>query len=256
MERPAAVLLDLDGTVYEDDSPIPGVPEAVGALRRAGIAVRFVTNTTRMPCWMLAERLTAMGIRTQIEHVLTAPAAAAEWLRRAGVRRVAPYVAEATLEDFAGFEHDTGTPEAIVVGDLGTAWTFERLNAAFRQLMRGAQLVALQRNRYWKTADGLALDAGPFVAALEYAAGVTATIVGKPSRAFFDAAMATLGAVRGSVVMVGDDVVGDVAGAQEAGCAGILVRTGKYRDGDERVIVPGPAAVIGSVADLPALLGV
>jgi len=254
--RPGAVLLDLDGTVYEDDVPVAGAVDAVARLRRAGISVRFVTNTTRMPCWKLAERLTGMGIRTEIGHVLTAPAAAAEWLRREGVRRIAPYVAEDTLEDFAGFVHDSASPEAVVVGDLGAAWTFERLDGAFRQLMAGARLVALQRNRYWKTGSGLSLDAGPFVVALEYAAGVTATVVGKPSAAFFDAAIASVGGVAGPVAMVGDDVAGDIGGGQAAGCAGVLVRTGKYREGDERTIHPGPSAVVDSIADLPALFGV
>jgi ribonucleotide monophosphatase NagD (HAD superfamily) len=81
----------------------------------------------------------------------------------------------------------------VVLGDLAAGWTFDVLNRAFRQVLAGARLVALQRNRYWKTADGLSLDAGPFVAALEYATGATATVVGKPSAAFFALATAALG---------------------------------------------------------------
>jgi HAD superfamily hydrolase (TIGR01458 family) len=141
------------------------------------------------------------------------------------------------------------------VGDLGAAWSFEHMNRAFRQVLAGARLVALQRNRYWKTAGGLSLDAGPFVAALEYAAGVEATLVGKPSRAFFDIAVASLGVPASDVVMVGDDPMSDVAGAHGAGCAGVLVRTGKYRPGDDLPAGRLPDAVVDSVADLPVLFG-
>lgn len=252
----AGVLFDLDGTLYEDDRLVPGAAEAVRALRQAGVAVGFCTNTTRMPRRALGERLAAIGIPATPDEILTAPAAAARWLRAEGIRRIGLHVADATREDFADFALDDPSPEAVVLGDLGSGWTFALLNRVFRQLLGGARLVALQRNRYWKTAEGLTLDAGPFVAALEYAAGTTAEVVGKPSPAFFDAAVAMLGVARETVVVVGDDVRTDIAGAQAAGLRGVLVRTGKYRSGDERSVAPGPAAVIESVVALGALLGV
>jgi len=251
--RPGAVLLDLDGTVYEEDRPIAGVADAIARLRAARVAVRFVTNTTRFSRRALRDRLAGFGVAAGVDEILTAPAAAAAWLRARGLRRAALHVADSTLEDFPDVVRDAESPEAVVVGDLGAGWTFDRLNGAFRQLMGGARLVAVQRNRYWKTADGLSLDAGAFVAALEYAAGVEATLVGKPSAAFYAAAVASAGAVRGPVVMVGDDLAGDVQGAQAAGLRGVLVRTGKYRAGDETRATPGPDAVVNSVADLPQL---
>ncbi|MDH4043775.1 MAG: TIGR01458 family HAD-type hydrolase [Gemmatimonadota bacterium] len=252
---PAGVLLDLDGTIYELDAPIPGAAEAVARLRRAGIAVRFCTNTTRMPRRALGDRLAAFGIPAAVDDVITAPSAAAAWLKAEGIERVALYVADDTREDFAGFTL-ADVPEAVVLGDLADGWTFDVLNRAFRQVLGGARLVALQRNRYWKTADGLSLDAGPFVAALEFATGARATLVGKPSRAFFLAAAASLGVPQQRIVVVGDDVSTDVAGAQAAGLRGVLVRTGKYRPGDEGTVTPAPTAVVDSVADLPGLLGV
>jgi HAD superfamily hydrolase (TIGR01458 family) len=253
MERPRGVLLDLDGTLYEDDRPIAGAAEAVERLRQAEIAVAFCTNTTRMPRRALGQRLAALGIRAAPADIVTAPAAAAAWLEAQGVRRVALYVADATGEEFAAFTVDDSAPEAVVVGDLAAAWTFDRLNRAFRQVLAGARLVALQRNRYWKTADGLSLDAGPFVAALEYATGTTATVVGKPSAAFFALAVATLDVPREQVVVVGDDATTDVRGAQAAGLRAVLVRTGKYRPQDEHA-APDAEAVIDSIADLPALI--
>ncbi|HEX9631629.1 MAG TPA: TIGR01458 family HAD-type hydrolase [Gemmatimonadales bacterium] len=256
MDRPGGVLLDLDGTIYEADRVVPGAPEAVARLRRAGLAVAFCTNATRMPRRALGERLAALGIPAVPGEIVTAPAAAAAWLRAEGIRRVALYVAEATLEEFPDCTADAAAPGAVVLGDLAAGWTFDVLNRAFRQVLGGARLVALQRNRYWKTADGLSLDAGPFVAALEYAAGTTATVVGKPSAPFFSLAVAALGVPADRVVVVGDDVTTDALGARAAGLRAVLVRTGKYRVGDEATVTPAPDAVVDSVARLPALFGV
>ena len=166
---------------------------------------------------------------------------------------MALYVADAGRADFDEFEIDERAPGAVVVGDLGAAWTFDLMNRAFRQLLGGAELLAIQRNRYWKTQDGLTLDAGPFVAALEYAAGKQAVTAGKPSAAFFEAAARSLGLPASQVLMVGDDVASDVEGAMAAGLRGALVRTGKFRPGDLERETP-PDAVIDSIADLPRLL--
>ena len=247
------VVLDLDGTVYTGASAIPGAPAVVEALRSAGLGVRFATNTTRLSRDALVERLRRLGIDVVAEDLITAPVAAAAWLRARRVRTVALYVADAGRADFDEFRGDEQAPGAVVVGDLGAAWTFDLLNRAFRQLLEGAELLAIQRNRYWKTDDGLTLDAGPFVAALEYAAGKQAVTAGKPSAAFFEAAVQSLDLPASQVVMVGDDVVSDVEGALAAGLRGVLVRTGKFRPGDlERETAPD--AVIDSIAELPRLL--
>ena len=253
MKRPLGVLLDLDGTIYEVDRLIPGAAEAITKLRNADTPVRFVSNTTRMPRRVLRDRLAGFGIAASIDEIITAPTAAAGWLRAEGLRPIALHVAPATEEDFTDLPRDDAHPAAVVIGDLGDGWTFTRLNQAFRQILAGGRLVALQRNRYWKTADGLALDAGAFVAALEYAAGVSATVVGKPSKAFFTSAIRTFGNVSpADVVVIGDDASTDVAGAKACGCTGVLVRTGKYRPEDER---SNPDAVIDSLAGFPALFG-
>jgi HAD superfamily hydrolase (TIGR01458 family) len=167
---------------------------------------------------------------------------------------VALFLPQPTWEEFAGFTPTLERPEAVVMGDLGDAWTFDRLNQAFRLVLDGAQLVALQKNRFWKVEQGLVLDAGPFVAAIEFATGVTAQVIGKPAAEFFRAAARALGLSVAELVMVGDDAEADVLGAQEAGCLGVLVRTGKYRPGDETRSVRAPDAVLGSVAELPEWL--
>jgi HAD superfamily hydrolase (TIGR01458 family) len=142
----------------------------------------------------------------------------------------------------------------VIVGDLGDGWDYDVLNGAFRQLMDGAELIALQKNRYWETAEGLSLDAGPFVSALEYATGREAEVVGKPSDAFFELALSDLGVNAGGAAMVGDDVEADIGGALDAGLAGILVRTGKYREDLVSSSGVEPTATVDSIADVPPLL--
>ena len=228
-----AVLFDLDGTVYEHGIVYPGAAATIAALRERGIEVGFVTNTTSRSRRLLRERLVGMDIPVEEERILTALRAGAEHLKREGFTRVAPLVPELALEDLADFEIVSEQPHAVVVGDLDDQWNYTVLNTAFRQIMDGAELVAFSADRYWQAADGLVLDCGPFLKALEYASGKTATICGKPSREFYDAALSSLGdlatAEPESVLMVGDDIWGDIQGAQDAGLQACLVRTGKYR---------------------------
>jgi HAD superfamily hydrolase (TIGR01458 family) len=245
------VLLDLDGTLYLEDAAIPGGAEAVRALREQDIPCRFVTNTTRVDRAGLAERLGRLGIEVDRDELFTAPLAAAQWLRDHDVRQVALYLPEAAHSEFLDFEVRAPTPDAVVIGDLGPSWTFELLNRAFRQLLDGATLVALQKNRFWRTPDGLTLDAGPFVAALEYASNVVATVVGKPAPEFFHLAADALGVPRDAVIVVGDDLESDVGGAQKAGLRGVLVRTGKFRPETLQSSLIEPEAVLDSVAHLP-----
>ena len=243
------LLIDLDGTLYVENAPIPGAREALLRLEAAGIPYRYVTNTTRKPRREVISRLRELGFPAR-EDLVFAPAVAANAIL-AG-KRCHALVTEALFEDLADLVlAGTGPSEHVLVGDLGDGFDYTRLNRAFRLLVDGAGLVALQRNRFWQEADGPSLDAGPFVAALEYASGKTATVVGKPEPAFFEAALRDLGLEAKDVAMVGDDAESDVAGAQRAGLQGIQVRTGKYRTGT----VGEADAKIESIADLPTVLG-
>src|SRR5690606_7264223 len=127
-------LLDLDGTLYVGEEPLPGALEAVRSLERRGVPRRYLTNTTRLSRRALADRLRRMGFDVGPEGICTPPLAAAAWLNARGVRRVSLLLPVATWEDFPDFEVTEESPEAIVVGDLGEAWSFDRLNAAFRHL--------------------------------------------------------------------------------------------------------------------------
>jgi HAD superfamily hydrolase (TIGR01458 family) len=241
--------------VYTAGRAIPGAAEAIGRLRRAGIPLVFATNTTRHPRRVLVERLGKMGIPVEPSELFTAPRAAAAWLRGRGARRLMLLLPEATWDEFDAFQRDERAPEHVVVGDLGASWTYGRLNAAFLALLGGAELVAIHKNRFWNPGDGPRLDAGPFVAALEYASGKEATLVGKPSPAFFRAAAAALGVPMDHVLVVGDAVLNDVRGGRSAGCRAVAVRTGSFREEDLQALEEPPEAVLGSIAELPAYLG-
>ncbi len=254
--RAQACIIDLDGTIMTPSGPVPGAPEAIEALRRAGIPFVFATNTTRSPRRALAERLTATGIRVESSGIWSAPLASARWLRSRGIRRVSLLLPKASFEEFDGFEMDEVEPEAVVLGDLGSEWTFERLNAAFLAVRAGAGLVAIQKNRFWDDGTGLKLDAGPFVAALEYATGAQAVLMGKPARPFFQTAIAHLDVPPERIVVVGDSVENDVRGGHGAGCQAVAVRTGSFCEEDLQHLDHAPEAVLDSIAALPEWLGI
>jgi len=249
-------VIDLDGTLYEGGRAVAGAAAAIAALRHARVPLCFATNTTRRPRSALVRRLRAMGIEVATDELHTAPVAASAWLGRQGARRLSLLLPEATFEEFTGFELDSDRPDHVVVGDLGEEWTFEVLNRAFLALTAGARLVAIHRNRSWDPGGGRQLDAGPFVAALEYAAGVEAVLVGKPSPAFFDTAAAALGVPRDRIAVVGDSIANDVVGGHQAGCLGVAVRTGSFREDELATLDRPPDAILDSIAELPDWLGV
>lgn len=241
------VLLDLAGVVYLGDRILPGARDAVRRLREARLPLRFITNTTRTPKAGILDRLRAMGLELAADQLITPAEAARTWLA-AHKRTPHLLVHPALTEDFEGLA--VYPDRALVVGDAGKDFTYDTLNAAFRVLVSGAGFLALAKNRTFRNEDGdLSMDAGGFVAALEYASGREAIVLGKPAAAFYAAAVAGLGCGMGEVVMVGDDVEADVSGALKAGLgAALLVRTGKYLPGAEDDADPPPTAVVDDLS--------
>jgi HAD superfamily hydrolase (TIGR01458 family) len=253
-----AILLDIDGVLHVSGEAIPGAADAVRILREDGHRLRFVTNNTTRARRTLAEELHAVDVEVGDEEIATTPLAAARLLEG---KRVLALTMEAVWGDLSGHVELVEEHADVVLiggadetGETGRVFCYERLNQAFAALEGGARLVCLHKNRWWQTSRGPLLDAGAFVAGLEYAAGVEAEVVGKPSRAYFEAALAELGAEPSDAVMVGDDVEADVRGAKAVGLRGVLVRTGKFREETLSRAEPKPDAVVDSLADLPELL--
>ncbi len=250
---PLGVLLDIDGVLYVGDEPIAGAHDALAELRRLGDDLRLVTNTTSRSRRQVAEHLDELGFQTTIEEIVTPAAMAVRYCAERGHSSVELVVSDGLREDLATLvQAPPGERvDAVILGDVGERFDSKLLNDVFRLLMDGAELIALQHNRYWRRKDGLALDVGAYSAALEYATSREATVVGKPSQAFFQTALDAMGVER--AVMIGDDVEADVGGAMATGLAGVLVRTGKFVDKGLPVEV-NPTAVVDSIADVPSLL--
>ena len=244
-------LLDVDGTLLDGAEAVPGAARALDRLRAAGVRIRLTTNTTRRPRSAVARALAARGIEVATEEVIVPASLARLRIVSSGRPAAGLLVPEACLEDFEGVDTQTAAPDWVVIGDLAEGFTFERLNQAFRWIRRGAALVALHKNRFWFPGGGdPVLDAGAFVAALEYAAEVEAELVGKPARPFFDLALRDLGLPAEKVLVVGDDVENDHRGGAAAGCRTALVRTGRLRESGSDGGGSGADLLLDSVADL------
>ena len=249
------VLLDLEGVLYQGDMPVDGAVEAVKRLHDQNLGLSFLTNTTTRPRSHIVGRMRDMGFEIDAVDVFSPAMAAGRFLTRAGITRVHLAAPESLAEDFAGFSLMDTVSDAVVMGDLHTGFSWQRLNSIFEMLLGGARLIALHRNRYCRRDGALALDLGPFVAALECAAGTTAEVMGKPSSAFFDMAIDALGLGADEVAMVGDDIEADIGGAQQAGLLAVQVETGKYSPRDRAHVTITPDAWIPSIVELPELVG-
>ena len=228
----SALLIDIDGVIRQGSNPVPGAVEAVIRLRRSGIPLRFVTNTSTMSRRSLRSELQTMGFDLEESEILSAPAAVADYLRNSNDASCFLIAKGDVADDFAGISLDSDRPAAVVVGGAEENFTYEAMNRAFQHILAGAELIAIHRNAYWRVGEDLWLDAGAYVAALEFATGTRAKLFGKPAHDFFAQAVTGLGVPAHRVLMVGDDAVSDVAGAQEAGLASALVQTGKFRPRD------------------------
>ena len=243
--------------MHVSGDPIPGAAEALGRLRRDGHRLRFVTNTTIRSRTQLAEQLRSQGVEVEDDEVQTAAAAALRALRG---KRVLALTMHALVADLEGIELVGENADAVLIGgadetpETNLVFSYMNLARAFAELELGAELYCLHRNRWWQTKRGPLLDAGAFVAGLEYAAEVEAILLGKPSPSYFAAACEALDADPEMTWMVGDDLESDIAGAHAIGMRTVLVRTGKFRPDQVEASRIAPDGIVSSIAQLPAWL--
>lgn len=249
-----ALLCDIDGTLTQRGQAIPGAAATIAQARAQGLEVRFLTNITGQTAQTIAAKLLALGIAAEAAEIQTATTVCVALLAaRPGVRchlMVPPKV----MPMFDAIVQDDIAPAVVVVSDIGDGFTFAALNRAFQMLRNGADLMALQKNMFWFDADGIKLDCGPFVLALEAASGKTATVTGKPSPVFFERALASLACERHEVLIVGDDLGTDIAGGNQVGVRTALVGTGKFADGQRTSTHWKADHFLASIADLPQLI--
>ena len=250
------LLIDIDGVLVVSWKALPGAIETMDWIRSSGLPFRLATNTTTRSRAKLADDLKTAGFDIEPAEILTAPVATADYLRVHHRGKSCFLITKGDVDhDFDGIELVEDNAQVVVIGGAEERFTYDRLNKAFQMLRAGAALVAMHRNLWWLTDDSARLDAGAFIAGLEAATGTTAEVTGKPAPAFFAAGVAALGTEPAQTAMVGDDLVSDIAGAQNAGLIGVLVQTGKFDAGEVADPTHQPHRVIASIRDLPAMVG-
>lgn len=245
-----ALLLDLDGVIVVAGRLVPGAAAAIAGLEARGVPYQIVTNTSAVSRETLSRYAHGLGSPIPAERFESALSASAAWTARVFPQGPLYVLAsDDAKREFAGqrlLTHEEAGRRgarvaAVIVGDSPEEATFDNLNRAFRLIRGGARLVGMHRNPWWLTADGPTLDSGAYVAGLEFATDVRATIVGKPSATFFSTGVALLrrqvgrDLARRDVAMVGDDVRTDVRAAQRAGLRGIFVESGKHGRADVEI---------------------
>ncbi len=257
-DRIQGLLVDIDGVLTIGWEPVRGAVGAFAELRDNGVPMRLATNTTSRSRAEIADALVRVGFDVAIEDILTAPLATADYLRTNHPGARCYVLSSGDISDDLEGVTVVGPGEAtdvVVLGGAGMVYDHAQLNHAFRLLLDGAAFVAMHRNLYWRTAEGMELDTGAYVMALEAAGGVEATVVGKPAAAFFEAGLRSLDLRPDEVAMVGDDIDNDVLGAQAVGLTGVLVRTGKYRSEAVEAADGKPDLIVDSFAQVPSLFG-
>ncbi len=250
------ILFDLDGVLYIGSQAVEGAIEAVRKIQASPIQCRFVTNTSTLSLTSLQQKINALGFSIPTNQIISAPQATYLYLKRQQNPVCRLLLAKDVKQNFEEFDQAGKQVDYIVIGDIGDTWSYSLLNQAFNDLMQGAKLIAIHKNRFWQTEHGLQMDIGGFVEALEYASGVKAMIIGKPSPDFFQIALDDMGLKPAEAAIIGDDIDADVGGGQQVGLTGILVKTGKYRQTYAEASAIKPHLAIDSIADLPRLLGV
>ncbi len=246
------LIFDVDGVLEFQGRVCPGAVETINALRSRGIILRYLTNSTLRSRRSCAETLREEGFQILDEEVITASYATAVYLRELTPRSCWVMVDGKGLDEFEGFQHDTESPEYVVVGDNRSKFDFQHLNRALRLLLKGAKLIGMQGELTDRSIGDPELNVGSWVGMLERAAGVRAVYVGEPSSFVFELALGTMGLDKSQVAMVGDRVSTDVEGARAFGIRSVLLRTGEF---DERELQEGvePDFALDSIAQLMSL---
>nr|XP_046194503.1 phospholysine phosphohistidine inorganic pyrophosphate phosphatase-like isoform X1 [Oncorhynchus gorbuscha] len=231
------VILDMCGVLYDagedGGTPIPGSVEAVKRLKASDLQVRFCTNETQATREVFVAKLQRMGFDICVSEVFSPAPAAVAVLKERGLR---PHllVYDGVVPEFDSVEK--ANPNCVVIGDAAEKFSYQNLNDAFRVLigLEKPVLFSLGRGKYYKEDEGLNLDVGVYMKALEYACDVEAEVIGKPDPMFFQKVLDDMKIQSHQTLMIGDDLVNDVGGAQHCGMKGVQVRTGKYRSNDEK----------------------
>ncbi len=245
------IFLDISGVLLDGAEVLPNANKAIGYIEEKNLPYRLITNTSQQPRYCIVKQLQDAGINVAEEHVYTAPLAAKDYVLSHNLR---PFCLIHRGLKYEFREVEQNDPNAVIIGDAADDFNYNYLNQAFRLCLEGAPLIAIGHNKYFKKSGEYFLDAGPFVEAIEYACDIEAVITGKPSVDFFNQVLASIQLKPDQVALIGDDIYGDIQGAINAGMESRLVRTGKYRVGDENKTMPKASVVDNVLAAVEDLL--
>ena len=251
-----ALLIDLEGTLYYKGEQIPGAAQALQAFRQRGLLLRFLTNTDSKTPHIIQPELARMGLTIPTEEIFSPVVALQEFLRCNPTKSCYFLLSDELAGELAVSTTPREQADYVVVGDCRARISYETLNDALRCLMNGAELIALQKGRYFIRTNGYNLDTGAFVTGLEYASGKTARVLGKPAPDFFNLALRSIDCYPSEVAIIGDDLTTDIIGARQIGATAVLVKTGKFSEAMLAESCIKPDLVATSIADLPQLLDV
>jgi len=258
-----AVLLDLDGTIYYEETALPGAAELIRRLQTQGINYACVSNSTSSPM-RVTMRLAEMGMEVDLDRVYTAAAAAADYViqhcKRDGNKRPRVFnLATDGLQDMLDgivdwVDGETEPCDAVVIGaPVNSHATLPRQRVALHLLKKGAAAVGICSDRIYPTAAGLEIGSGALTWQLAYAAAVEPVFCGKPQENFFVELCKRLGVQPDWCLLIGDNLESDVLGAKAVGMRTILTLTGVTRRGDLAKI-PAEARPDLVIEDLTELL--
>ena len=247
-------LFDLDGVFYVGDELIPGGIETLNYLTSKCIPYRFITNTTTKSRFQICKKLVALGLPIEESQIFSAIYAGILKLREWGNPSCYYFLKNEAKIEFDEFTENNVNPDVIVIGDLDQEWSFENMNRAFNYVMNGSRILALHKGKYFQVDEGLQIDSGAFVHAIEFATSKSADVVGKPNENFFKLAIRDMGINNVShIAMIGDDLINDIEGAQKVGVKSGLVKTGKFRQEILNQSKVKPDFILSSISELPNL---
>ncbi|XP_037287930.2 phospholysine phosphohistidine inorganic pyrophosphate phosphatase [Rhipicephalus microplus] len=244
------ILMDITGVLYEsgERKAIEGSIDALRMLRTADIPFRFITNETQKTKEQLDSVLHRLGFDIYEREMFMCVPAAKKFIHDLNYR---PFLLVHPNVEAEFAECNQNEPNSVVVGDAASNFSYENMNRAFHVLVDNddSVLITLGKGKYYKEDGKMTMDVGPFTAALEYATDRHAIVIGKPGEEFFRLALEDMKLRPEDVVMIGDDLVCDVGGAQSAGMRGVLVRTGKFRPEDENHPTIKPDAIVKNLLE-------
>ncbi|WP_241387600.1 HAD-IIA family hydrolase [Rhodococcus sp. CH91] len=255
MSHVDGVLFDIEGVLVTDRHPVPGAADVLARLRADGVRRAFLTNTTSRTCAEIARNLDDLGMDVDPDEIVTAVSLTVEHVRQTYPGRRCWVLDEGDIAaDLEGIDLDEDDPEVVILGGAGDAFTHRAMSRVAELMLEGVPVIAMHRALSWQAADGLRIDTGVYLAGLEELSGRSVVTVGKPSLRGFLVASERMGIEPDRMVVVGDDLAGEVVPGQRLGMTGVLVRTGKFRQSVLDLAVDRPDHVVDSVADLPGLL--